>query len=70
MNEYIDYKKLKVKLSLDLYDKYGYVCKIKDPFEFRYVVNPKHHTSVDEIESLVNVISNKIKDYLLSELNE
>ena len=72
MNEHdaLIYTQLKVQVSLDLYENFNYVAKLNEPFEFRYVVYGDHHTSMDEIESVVDAISNKIRDYLFSELNK
>lgn len=63
-------KILKVKISLDLYENFDYVAKLKDPIELRYIASGDYYASTKEIESIVDAVSNKIRDYLSSNLNE
>lgn len=70
MNENNDliYKQLTLHLSFDLYDNFGYLSKIKDPIEIKFVGYGDHQIHSEDIEHLLDSICTTIRSYL-SEFN-
>lgn len=66
MNEYDDliYKQLTLHLSFDLYDNFGYLSKIKDPLEIKYISYGSNQFNTKDIAHLLDSIYTAIINYL------